>query len=815
MAPSSQETNIDKSSGDHPVEDHAAATMDTYADNRSNDDDVATTEETDRGTKSSSVGSESSFSSRTPTVTKCVLAVFLLYCAFVGGRGLQQQQQNQQKINTTTGMTTTTQEGMVDDHRRRRRLTMVGDDVPKYMEPLMKDLRDRQQLFDETPPEEVKYWFEYTGPLQKYFYRFSKSRAKADYFEGRDDSGVTSIRFTEPLLGGSEHATFFTPSDDDNEAKFRVLENCIAMGSPTRPDTRSQLWKEWYGDGSNSNSKYGGDRCRILFTLNTVGAGRGTTMLWETAPPQVHAQGPNHWTSEQETAATHIQRNLEEINAMCATGQVAARVQVLVCEPISARWTEWMDSLLPHCGGQPSELEKIAEKTTKVEERASPVQVVVVATTNSADTCHDLKSGFMERRVQDLILAPPFLGEGGNGDADVKDPSIKLTHPDLISTDDHDLYVGLKWTSMVTMRSVQSFLQASADLAAGATSPANQGPPKTEVNADGVSVAISNAPSSPFLVPSFVRVSYVSEENAKVAKWRMHGDFFHPAAWEICKDSFEVTWIDHSLSGPGGVKGLCYDDSSKTEMQRRLKAADSTDCGQWWVYMNELQMPTSPDVYANEVSPAVVQGGSNFFWMVTERQRREIVKREVCVHKAGGEKDADCPLPPQAVMPLGDLESFLINFTPNTALGKKHIKGRRPGYSREKEREEEREKVRERKQLKGQEDIEKALFDYTIYPAALFRKDATLKAARARDMIMTSSEKRKNSMDGSPAIGPQTIKSEYYDVTITKPRPPVLGWCQAVARKGLCALYSDYFRTSNDTRCLEACGMKKNWSPIQ
>lgn len=651
--------------------------------------------------------------------------------------------------------------------------------------------------------------------FQKYFYRFSQSRAKADYFEGRDDSGVTSSRFTEPLLGGTEHATFFATDDDTEAQKFRVLENCLAMGSTARPDTNSPLWKEWFG-ADKSSRKSGGDRCRILFTLNTVGAGRGTTMLWETTPPLANAQGPNHWTSEQETAATHIQRNLEEINAMCATGQVAARLQVLVCEPISARWTEWMDSLLPHCGGQPSDLEKVAEKSTKVEERASPVQVVVVATTNSADTCHDLKSGFMERRMQDLILAPPYLGDSAKTPGDASDSAVKRTHPDLISSDDHDLYVGLKWTSMVTMRAIHSFLQASADLAAGATSPVNQDPPKAEVNADGVSVAISNAPSSPFLIPSFVRVSYVSEENAKVAKWRMHGDFFHPAAWEICKDSFEVTWIDHSLSGSGGVSGLCYDDSTKTDIQRRLKTADSVDCGQWWVYMTELQMPTSPDVYANEVTSPVVQGGSNFFWMVTERQRREIVKRQVCLHEAGDAKDPDCPSPPQAVMPLGDLESFLINYTPNTALGKKHVKGRRPGYSREKEREAEREKVRERKQLKGQEDIEKALFDYTIYPAALFRKDATLKAARARDALLTSSSKRKKAnKDGTPVVGPQTIKSEYYDVTITKPRPPVMGWCQAIARKGLCALYSDYFRTSNDVRCLEACGMKKDWSPIE
>jgi len=34
------------------------------------------------------------------------------------------------------------------------------------MKALMEDLAARKKLFDETPPEEVKYWFEYTGPLQ-------------------------------------------------------------------------------------------------------------------------------------------------------------------------------------------------------------------------------------------------------------------------------------------------------------------------------------------------------------------------------------------------------------------------------------------------------------------------------------------------------------------------------------------------------------------------------------------------------------------------------------------------------------------------
>ncbi|KAG7370210.1 hypothetical protein IV203_027956 [Nitzschia inconspicua] len=766
---------------------------------------------------------DSPLPSKTAAAVKYLLAGVFLISAFVAYNNHQSSLVAENDYNDNSSIDSST-----SDMDFRRRLSMVGDTIPKYMENLTKELRERKKLFDETPPEEVKYWFEYTGPLQKYFYRFSKSRGKADYFEGRDDSGVTSQRFTEPFLGSVEHAEFFGStgkfdSEEEQSAHFRLLENCLAMGSPSRPDTNSELWKEWFGgkDGSSAprHLKHGADRCRVLFTLNTVGAGRGTTMLWETAPPLKYAQSPPHWTSEQETAATHIQRQLEEIDAMCATGQIAARVQVLVCEPISARWTEWMDSLMPHCGGQVSDLAKIDAKTTKVEERASPVQVVVVATTSSADVCHDLKSGFMERRVQDLILAPPYTSDK-KASSNSENPAIKATHPDLISSDDYDLYVGLKWTSMVTMRAVHSFLQASADLAAGASSPVNQdSASRTEVNGDGVSVAISNAPSSPFLIPSFVRVSYVSEENAKVAKWRMHGDFFHPAAWEICKDSFEVTWIDHSLSGPGGVNGLCYESSTKAQMQRRLKKADSVgdsvDCGQWWVYMTELQMPTSPDVYANEITPPVVQGGSNFIWMLTERQRREVVKRMICLHKAekGGSGGDDCPMPAQAVMPLGDLESFLINYTPNTALGKKHVKGRRPGYSREEERERERELVKERKQLKGQEDIEKALFDYTIYPAALFRKDATLKAARGRDATISPSISKKNK-DGTPPVGPQTIKSEYYDITITKPRPPTMGWCQAIARKGLCTLYADYFRTSNDVRCLEACGMKKNWSKI-
>lgn len=621
--------------------------------------------------------------------------------------------------------------------------------------------------------------------FQKYFYRFSKSRAKADYFEGRDDSGVVSARFVEEHGGTDEFREFYLPSDDSTgpipnselPAYTRLLENCWAMGSTTRPDVNSATWAKWYAAENSSGTR---DRCRILFVINTVGAGRGTTMLWETNPPVIHAELPQPWTSEQENAVTHLQRNLEEVNAMCLTGLIAARVQIVVCEPIAAKWTEWMDSQMPACGGQAFDLSKVQADSINVEDRPSPVQIVVAASAKTADSCHDLKSGFMEKRLQDLVLAPPFL----EGDVTNQDPAIKTTNPDLFSSDDYDLHVAMKWSSLVSLRAVHSFLQASADIAAGASS---------EVNRDYTSLG----PSSPFLIPSFVRVSYVSEENSKVAKWRMHGDFFHPAAWELCKDSFDMTWIPSSLSGAGGVKSICDSEGSQS-------LGKGEDCGQWWAYFYELQMPTSPEVYANEVSPAPVQGGSNFFWMVTDRQRREIVKGLICRNAS----EDDCPELPQAVIPLGDMESFLINYTPNTALGKQHVEGRRPGYSNEEERQKDRQRVKERKQLNDEEDIEKALFDYTIYPAALFHKDATLKAARARDAVLTGET---SEMD---RVGPQTVKSSYYDVTITKPRPPLLGWCQAIARRGLCTLYADYFRVGDDRRCDEACGLKKDWTKM-
>ena len=51
-----------------------------------------------------------------------------------------------------------------DVDRSHRRLSAA--DPPSYMEDLFEELKARKKLMEETPPEEVKYWFEYTGPLQ-------------------------------------------------------------------------------------------------------------------------------------------------------------------------------------------------------------------------------------------------------------------------------------------------------------------------------------------------------------------------------------------------------------------------------------------------------------------------------------------------------------------------------------------------------------------------------------------------------------------------------------------------------------------------
>ena len=67
---------------------------------------------------------------------------------------------------STMGITGVSAAEVNDEFPRRRLAELDNSDVPSYMTPVIKDLREREQLMEETPPEEVKYWFEYTGPLQ-------------------------------------------------------------------------------------------------------------------------------------------------------------------------------------------------------------------------------------------------------------------------------------------------------------------------------------------------------------------------------------------------------------------------------------------------------------------------------------------------------------------------------------------------------------------------------------------------------------------------------------------------------------------------
>jgi hypothetical protein len=52
-------------------------------------------------------------------------------------------------------------------HRRLESLVKPDKDyVPSYMIPIQEELVARKKLMEETPKEEIKYWFEYAGPLQ-------------------------------------------------------------------------------------------------------------------------------------------------------------------------------------------------------------------------------------------------------------------------------------------------------------------------------------------------------------------------------------------------------------------------------------------------------------------------------------------------------------------------------------------------------------------------------------------------------------------------------------------------------------------------
>ncbi len=98
---------------------------------------------------------ETVWSSRNVILSKCLLAGVVLYAALLA------------YTNNGSKSLPGVYNQSVEYPQHRRRLTAVmGEKIPSYMNDLNEDLKARNKLFEDTPPEEVKYWFEYTGPLQ-------------------------------------------------------------------------------------------------------------------------------------------------------------------------------------------------------------------------------------------------------------------------------------------------------------------------------------------------------------------------------------------------------------------------------------------------------------------------------------------------------------------------------------------------------------------------------------------------------------------------------------------------------------------------
>ena len=122
---------------------------------------------------SSSSSSPTIWSTRNVVLSRCILAMAVLYAALLTYADHRDNNANRSRdvrdypSYSRNAAFDESVLGEDSDRQRHRRLTAVmGDVVPSYMNDLNRDLEARKKLFDETPPEEVKYWFEYTGPLQ-------------------------------------------------------------------------------------------------------------------------------------------------------------------------------------------------------------------------------------------------------------------------------------------------------------------------------------------------------------------------------------------------------------------------------------------------------------------------------------------------------------------------------------------------------------------------------------------------------------------------------------------------------------------------
>ncbi len=123
-----------------PMEEHAPLNSTTYEEEEldSNNDDTV-------------------WSSRNVVLSKCLLAGVFLYAALSSYAN---------KESSRSPTSPVYNQSMEYSEHRRRLTSIMGEKIPSYMNDLNEDLKARKKLFEDTPEEEIKYWFEYSGPLQ-------------------------------------------------------------------------------------------------------------------------------------------------------------------------------------------------------------------------------------------------------------------------------------------------------------------------------------------------------------------------------------------------------------------------------------------------------------------------------------------------------------------------------------------------------------------------------------------------------------------------------------------------------------------------
>lgn len=101
-------------------------------------------------------------SSSSVTTAAAKLALAIVFC---GLTVYSLVRNSHDAVRDEAAMITTTKSS--SSHRRLLEATTSSSQNNNYfyMKDLFADLDARKKLFEETPEEEVKYWFEYSGPL--------------------------------------------------------------------------------------------------------------------------------------------------------------------------------------------------------------------------------------------------------------------------------------------------------------------------------------------------------------------------------------------------------------------------------------------------------------------------------------------------------------------------------------------------------------------------------------------------------------------------------------------------------------------------